>query len=170
MGRERGALSPRRRPEASRAACGALAGAPLSRPMGSDRPGMGPGRDMCAEGSKGNGTGTTSGNRDGRGRSGWAAPPTFSGAGVVMKRRASLQAAIEWIAENDEPTYMDVEDVARQVSTLLVADLFGKDAQHVARLIVRWRRGERPASAASPEDAHSVAYNAGYAYACGYQD
>ena len=58
-------------------------------------------------------------------------------------KRASYRHGIRWIAENDEPNDLDVETVAFYVSTLLLADLFGRDNYEIARAIVREReRGE----------------------------
>jgi hypothetical protein len=54
-------------------------------------------------------------------------------------KRASYREAVEWIALNDEPTGGVLEDVAGYISTLLIADLFGKDPQDVAAAIIRVR-------------------------------
>lgn len=54
--------------------------------------------------------------------------------------RASYRYGVRWIAENDEAECMDVEEVAGFISTLLLADLFGKDPDEVARAIVKARR------------------------------
>ncbi len=45
-----------------------------------------------------------------------------------------------WVAENDDPGCLDVEVVAGIISTLLVADLFGKDPKAVAEDIVSYRK------------------------------
>jgi hypothetical protein len=54
--------------------------------------------------------------------------------------RASYRAGIRWIAENDEPDSLDIEEISGYISTLLLADLFGKDPYDVARAIVRERK------------------------------
>jgi len=46
---------------------------------------------------------------------------------------------VAWIAENDEPDTLDAEEVSGYISTLLLADLAGKDALVVAEDIVRYR-------------------------------
>ena len=52
---------------------------------------------------------------------------------------ASYKYGISWIAENDEPEDMDVDSVDGYISTLLLADLFGKDPHEVAEKIVAKR-------------------------------
>lgn len=54
--------------------------------------------------------------------------------------RASYRHAIAWIALNDEPGDSDVEVIQSYISTLLVADIFGKEPEAVARAIVRYRK------------------------------
>lgn len=56
--------------------------------------------------------------------------------------RASYQRAIEWIALNDESGEQDVDVVAGMISTVLVADLWGKPATTVARAVIRLRKRE----------------------------
>jgi hypothetical protein len=46
---------------------------------------------------------------------------------------------VEHIALNDEPSDLDAENVAGYISTGLLADLFGKETDDVARDIVRFR-------------------------------
>lgn len=53
--------------------------------------------------------------------------------------RASYRFGVRWIADNDEPDQRDLEEIAEQVSTLLLADLFDKDPYDVARAISRQR-------------------------------
>jgi hypothetical protein len=53
--------------------------------------------------------------------------------------RASYRKAVEWIAHNDEPGDRDPESVSEFISTLLVADIFGKEPLTVARAIIRYR-------------------------------
>jgi hypothetical protein len=50
-----------------------------------------------------------------------------------MSKRASYRFGVRWIAENDEPESVDVEEVAGYVSTLLLADLFGGPLRGCAR-------------------------------------
>lgn len=54
--------------------------------------------------------------------------------------RASYRRGVAWIALNDEPTETDGETVAGQISVLLLADLFEKEAEVVAAAILRYRR------------------------------
>jgi hypothetical protein len=58
---------------------------------------------------------------------------------MAKMKRASYRAGIEWIAINDEPECDDPEEVAYQVSSLLLADLFGVDPERVGRDIIRKR-------------------------------
>lgn len=53
-------------------------------------------------------------------------------------RRASYRHAIEWIAENDEPT-ATYEELGGLISVVLVADLFGVENWKVAADVERWR-------------------------------
>jgi hypothetical protein len=57
-------------------------------------------------------------------------------------KRASYREGVQWIADNDEPTSGDVEQISGQISTLLLADLFEKDPIDVARAILRVRLKE----------------------------
>jgi len=54
--------------------------------------------------------------------------------------RASYRKGIEWIASNDEPEELDVDSVSSYISTMLLADLFGKDPDEVAKAVVRFRK------------------------------
>jgi hypothetical protein len=54
--------------------------------------------------------------------------------------RASYRFGVLWIAENDEPEDLDPENVSAYISTLLLADLFGKEPLAVARAVVRRRK------------------------------
>lgn len=54
--------------------------------------------------------------------------------------RASYRKGVQWIAENDDPCCVQQEDVAEMISTLLLADLFGKSPHAVAHDIVQYRR------------------------------
>lgn len=60
--------------------------------------------------------------------------------------RASYRKGVEWIALNDEDGATEdmkfadaVEFVSEQVSVVLLAELFGKEPEVVARAIVRFR-------------------------------
>lgn len=53
---------------------------------------------------------------------------------------ASYKFGVEWIVVNDDVSEMDFEVVADQISTLLLADLFGKDPNKVAQDIIRFRK------------------------------
>lgn len=53
--------------------------------------------------------------------------------------RANYKAAIYWIAMNDDEVETDLETVARQISVVLVADVWGKDQHRVARDVLRVR-------------------------------
>ncbi len=57
-------------------------------------------------------------------------------------RRPSYRDGIEWIAGNDEPTEMDSEAVLSQLTVMLLADMFGVEAERVARDVVRLRSRE----------------------------
>lgn len=46
---------------------------------------------------------------------------------------------VAWIAMNDEPADLNMNNVSGYVSTLLLADLFGKPADRVAEAVVLYR-------------------------------
>jgi hypothetical protein len=73
------------------------------------------------------------------GRSRYRAESCESFRNNTAPRRPTLKAAIEWIAANDEPEETDVEAIACQVSTALVADLFGKTPGSIAVRIIATR-------------------------------
>jgi hypothetical protein len=56
-----------------------------------------------------------------------------------MAKRASYRFVVAWIADNDEPNDFDPASVGGYISTLLLADLFGKDPATVAADVVRYR-------------------------------
>jgi hypothetical protein len=58
----------------------------------------------------------------------------------MAKVRASYRAGVYWIAHNDEGGESDPEAVAGFLSTLLLADLFEKDPDAVARDVLRIRK------------------------------
>lgn len=51
-----------------------------------------------------------------------------------------ISRAIDWIAQNDDVTELDVETVRYQISTLLIADLFGKSPLDIAQRIIAHRK------------------------------
>lgn len=56
-------------------------------------------------------------------------------------KKQGYKFGVEWIAVNDSPNDGDdLEAVATYVSTLLLADLFGKEASKVAADILRYRQ------------------------------
>lgn len=55
-----------------------------------------------------------------------------------MKSRG-YRFGVAWIGENDEPNDLDPDTIDGYVSTLLLADLFGKDPKDVANDIVKYR-------------------------------
>jgi hypothetical protein len=61
-------------------------------------------------------------------------------------KRASFRYGVAWIALNDEagsPDALDQSAIAGYVSTLLLADLFDVEPEHVARCVVRYREKHR---------------------------
>ena len=60
----------------------------------------------------------------------------------IPRRRPSYRFGVRWIAETDEPECLDVEEVSGYISTLLLADLFGKEPEKVAADVVRLRKRE----------------------------
>lgn len=62
-----------------------------------------------------------------------------------MSKRASYRHGVSWIALNDNSggdDRLDAESVKGYISTLLLADLFGKPEEDVARDIVKYRQAE----------------------------
>ena len=55
-----------------------------------------------------------------------------------MKRK-TYKTAVQWIADNDEPTQFDAYEVSGFISVQLVADLYGKDSFDVALDVVNVR-------------------------------
>jgi hypothetical protein len=53
--------------------------------------------------------------------------------------RASYRAGIEWIALNDEPAETDHDTVKDMISVSLLSHLFEKDADEVAKAVIRFR-------------------------------
>jgi len=59
-----------------------------------------------------------------------------------MSKVASYKHGVSWIAMNDNNGALDAmvtEVVASYISTILLADLFGKTVEHVAKDIVKAR-------------------------------
>lgn len=56
--------------------------------------------------------------------------------------RASYRAGVAWIANNDEPGDRSVESIGEYISTALVADLFGKTTEQVAKDVLTYRKRE----------------------------
>lgn len=57
-------------------------------------------------------------------------------------KRASYREGVAWIANNDEPDELNLESIAAYISTSLLADLFRKDLNDVAKDILRVREKE----------------------------
>jgi hypothetical protein len=57
-------------------------------------------------------------------------------------KRPGYREAVRWIAANDEPTDLDAFNVAGYLTTVLVADLFGVDAERVAGDVVKLREAD----------------------------
>lgn len=54
-------------------------------------------------------------------------------------KRASYRDAIDYIACNDEPNGMDIEEIIGYTTVQLVSNIFGLDDQKVAKDIVKYR-------------------------------
>lgn len=59
--------------------------------------------------------------------------------GDAMKR-ASYRDGVDWIACNDEPSDRDLASVAGFISVILLATIFGVDAERVAADVIRQRK------------------------------
>lgn len=59
-----------------------------------------------------------------------------------VMRPARYRDGVYWIAHNDDTGNDDPEEVAGQISTLLLADLFGAEPEDVAADIIDLRRRE----------------------------
>lgn len=53
--------------------------------------------------------------------------------------RASYRRGVEWVALNDESACMVLEEIAEVPSLLLLADLFGKSPEAVAKDVLKVR-------------------------------
>lgn len=64
-------------------------------------------------------------------------------------KRPSYKAAVQWIADNDEPTIRTMErlgEAADLISVMLVADMWGTTASSVAADVIRKRIAEDKAA------------------------
>ena len=71
------------------------------------------------------------------------------GISTKATRKPSYRVGVEWIAHNDEPGCMDVEEVGGMISVMLLADLFGKYTRHVAEDVIRARKRANKAAGRS---------------------
>ncbi len=55
-------------------------------------------------------------------------------------KRASYRKAVDWIAQNDEPTDANPVTIGELISTTLVAEIFGVSTERVAADILRHRK------------------------------
>lgn len=55
-------------------------------------------------------------------------------------KRASYREAVRFIAEEDEPLLMEVDDMNGMASVQLVACIFDVDADRVARDVIKLRK------------------------------
>jgi hypothetical protein len=55
-------------------------------------------------------------------------------------KRASYREGVLWIALNDEPEAMELEEVERIITVMFLADLFGVEVERVARDVIRKRQ------------------------------
>lgn len=51
-------------------------------------------------------------------------------------------SAVQWIAENDEPTLRDIQNVQSQISVMLISDVFGVHPEIVAEDVIHLRDNE----------------------------
>lgn len=56
-----------------------------------------------------------------------------------MRKTPIYMDGVSWIAENDEPTLDDVNEISNLISVLLLADLFGRTPEEVAIDVLRVR-------------------------------
>lgn len=57
-------------------------------------------------------------------------------------KKISLDDGVAWIAENDDP-HGAPHEVAGLISVLLLADLFGKSPQAIARRVIRYKNANQ---------------------------
>ena len=58
-------------------------------------------------------------------------------------KHPSYKNAIDYIAENDDPTVRDVDAMSGQISIQLVSELFGLDSHRVALDVVKYQINHR---------------------------
>lgn len=51
-----------------------------------------------------------------------------------------IKKAIDWVAQNDESSCLDITEIRWHVTTLMIADLFGKDPGDIACRIYHRRK------------------------------
>jgi hypothetical protein len=56
------------------------------------------------------------------------------------RRAASLDAAVDSIAANDDPAETDPAAIAQLISVALVADLWGRETAEIARKVIACRK------------------------------
>ncbi len=52
----------------------------------------------------------------------------------------SAQEAIKWIAENDDDSNMDVNEITEQITVCLVSDVFNLRQGYIAKLVIAVRQ------------------------------
>jgi hypothetical protein len=62
----------------------------------------------------------------------------------MASKQQLLDRAVDWIAMNDEPTWTEAEDVATLISVMLVAEVFERPVEQVAKRIVLLRKASDP--------------------------
>jgi hypothetical protein len=68
-----------------------------------------------------------------------------------MKTRSKRQGyrfGVRWIAMNDDPSTMNIDDIEGYISVGLLADLFGKDTRKVAEDVLQYRQNNLAKTAA----------------------
>lgn len=64
----------------------------------------------------------------------------------MANRKQGYRFGVSWIAENDDPASSDAENVEELrglISVMLLADLFGKEPEDVARDVAKYRARKR---------------------------
>jgi hypothetical protein len=65
--------------------------------------------------------------------------PTYGPGQAVKFRHEYYTRAVQWIALNDDPSCLDLKDISRQISVVLIADLFSVDPEKVAGWVLSHR-------------------------------
>ena len=60
---------------------------------------------------------------------------------TTVTKRASYRKAVEWVALNDEPEITSADDMSYMISISLIASIFGKTSDEVAKAVIRYRDG-----------------------------